>query len=64
MAYSSESTINIQFMPVSLLKVKKQLHFWGGGSEGQKIRSAGLPLPNIFRKRGGGALIKGYDRST
>ena len=47
--------INIQFVTVPLCKGKETFVFVGGGwggSEGQKIMSAGLHLPKYFRKQG------------
>ena len=42
--------INIWFVTVPLEKGKETLVRGWGGSEGQKIISAGLPLPTFFRK--------------
>ena len=59
-SYSGDNMINIQFVTVSLKKVKKRLRFRGGGwggSEGRKIMSTGLLLPKVLRKKGGGGCI-------
>ena len=44
---------------VPLVKVRKHLHLLlevGGGSESQRLMSAGSQLPKLFRKKGGGGL--------
>ena len=51
-SHFSYKKLNIQFVTVPLEKEKKHLRLQGGGSEIQKLLSAGLPLPMFFRNKG------------
>ena len=60
MLFSSENTINIEFVIVPLVKVMKHSRLQGeGGLEGQNIMSARLFFPKFFWKKRGWVCLFG-----